>query len=201
MSKNKLRIYVDFDGTIANTDICMAEYYNNHFNHLYGYIPACGKKITTWNAKNEMPLMTGKQIGELFDSDFFWDNVTIKEGCVEYLEKINNMKNLEVCILSVGSNINKSKKAKFIERNLPFIDEVMLISGKHFDKNEITSGAIILDDHQKNLQNPKADNCLMYDRGLREFNQNCHKNTKKMHNWKDFYHCCKAWDIYLEGDE
>ena len=89
--------------------------------------------------------------------------------------------------LSVGSNINKSKKAKFLEKHFPFVQEVILVSGKFFDKNILTTGGIMVDDHEKNLQNSHAENILFFDRGEREFNMNCNENTRSAENWKEVY--------------
>ena len=99
------------DGVIANSDVAIADYYNEYFHAEEGFIPADGTKIKEWNAKDQCTLMTGKDIGKLFDSDFFWHNVTIKEGCVDSIEKLCADDRFEVVILSVGQNINKSKKA------------------------------------------------------------------------------------------
>jgi len=195
---NKIRVYIDADGVILNSDIAMADYYNEYFHDKEGFIPADGTKIKKWNAKDECPLMTGKDIGKLFNSDFFWHNVTIKEGCIESIEKLCNDDRFEVIILSVGQNINKSKKAKFIEKHLPFVKEVMLISGNIFDKNEITDKSIVIDDYEDNLMNPNAYKILFYDRGKRDFNQKCDEDYRAT-NWDEAYdRCIKVADIMLD---
>jgi len=194
---NKLRLFIDFDGTIANSDIGMGDYYNEYFHHLEGFVPADGTKIKEWNAKDQCPLMSGKDIGKLFNSDFFWHNLTIKEGCIEVIEKLCADERFEVIILSVGQNINKSKKAKFIEKHFPMVKEVMLISGNIFNKNEITDKSIVIDDHEDNLMNLNAYKILFYDRGERDFNQKCNEDYRAT-NWEEVYdRCIKVADIMI----
>ena len=191
MSK-KMNIVIDVDNVILDSDIAICDYYNNEmFNHK-DFVPADGEKIYYYNATRcQMPLFTSKQLVDSFETDFFWDNVMIKPGCIEVIERLCNDVRYNVMGWSYGTMGNLIKKLKFL--NVPFGHLVeskkleIIVSTHNTDepteKYIAAENGMLLDDLQYNLQSNKTNNVLMFDRGIRDFNKDF--DGLKVTSWND----------------
>ena len=191
----KLRVVIDVDGTLINTDDALAKYYNHVFSNHPDFVPADGMKIYYYNCDIQMPLLKGiPSLLKIFDTDFFWNVVELKEGAVEYVRKLVEDERFEVVIWSYGSNSNHLKKRAFLMKHFPFVKDIILSNGKLVNKSEVATGGVIIDDHPKNLKNPKAFNILFMDRGIRNYN----KDFKGIHacDWEDAYQAVVGYYVW-----
>lgn len=169
-----MRIFVDVDGTVLDTTGALADYYNEHYHTEEGFIEADGDLIEVWDAHDQMPLMNGA-IEHIFESDFFWDNVRIKEGAVDIIRGwVEDGE--EVYFLSIGSSTNIAKKTEFLKKHFPFVHRhIMLVQNKFMkmDKSIVDmAGAMIIDDHVSNLLTCNAEYKVLFkDLGDKEWNK------------------------------
>jgi len=165
-------VIVDFDSTLANSTGSMVKVYKHMCSDMEGYKYIDGDDIYTWDGKKEFPLLSKEKFLSMFEHDIFWDTLELKEDAVEVMRNLNNDDRLHVQIMTVGSPKNIQRKIDFIEKHFGFIEDKVYLCGRfNGQKNPYTNDAIILDDHQGNLQNPNAINVLFKDVGEKEFNR------------------------------
>jgi len=187
--ENKLSVYLDLDGTILNTDVCMSEWYNLKFRNHPDFKVAIPEKIYFWDAKIQMPLMTQQDWYDLFASNFFFENVTIKKNCKEVIKRMYDSKNFEIFFCSIGNKDNVRKKHKWLKENFPFINEdhYILIERENCEmgKNKyIPKDALLLDDNIENLSSLAKYNVLFKDCGEKFYNRLFDGTI--VDNWLDF---------------
>lgn len=180
---DKIRIVIDCDGVILNSDLCMAWEYNSRMFEHPEFVEADGNDIYYYDATMQLPLYSKKDIMNIFESDFFWENVTIKDDCIKSIKKLCDDDRFDVCIWSYGSNVNAYKKRKFLYKHLGFVDDIIISNGRVVKKQEVCDGAILIDDLDKNLTNDKAFNICFADKGEKDFNK--HFEGIKVNSWND----------------
>lgn len=142
-------VIVDFDETITKTNEAFIKTVNKRRDTKYDY----KSKVMKYNYTDIIPEMTSEEklafFGDkcLFDSLEFYENA--KETLLKWSEYINFI------IVSIGTSDNIKWKSEWIENNLPFINNVILLKNKNcsMDKSFIEFDNVImyLDDHQDNL--------------------------------------------------
>lgn len=95
-------------------------------------------------------------------------------------------KEYEISVVTVASSISLPKKKIFIEKNLPFIKEVVGISHGESKSSVDMSGAIFFDDAEKNLNDSNATKKVLFENvpGA-EWNKNW--NGEKVREWPEAY--------------
>lgn len=199
LAMSKPTLFLDFDETTADSIKAFCTVYNNKYSQHEGFVQANHNEVYQYNFKDQCPLLDGADaIHDIFDSKDFFDNLTLKDNCLDTLLK--HKINFNHCIVTIGTPKNLSRKVLWIEENLPFIKNIILISNgdNKMDKSLIDmfsgkSPSIFLDDHHDNLKSSNANiKICMASYGEREWNN---KWEYKVENWKQID---KVLDVYEE---
>lgn len=186
---NKMRIVIDVDGVILDTEETMANFYNSEMKDKEGFKPIKGSDIYYYDANGCMPEYTNKDILRIFDSDFFWHNIGIKYGCVEAIDELCEDDRFEVVIWSYGTCTNRIRKLLYLTHMFPKVDDIVLSRGSSVMKSEICNDAILIDDLQDNLNNPKAFNVCFTSGIERDYNKDFKgfkaKDWTEVKEWRD----------------
>jgi len=146
------------DGVIVDTVKAMCKTYNKRFKNHKDFVEAKPENVKGWDGGNQFPLFKDGAIDKMFGESDFWKHLTFIDGHVK--SKLKELSELfDITIVSYGYARNMSKKALWIEKNLPFIKDVVLMNGKYLKKqmfmpmNEVNNENIniIIDDNVSNF--------------------------------------------------
>jgi len=182
MSKQK--IFLDYDSTIVDSIKAFMDVYNEKYIKHPNFIKADWYKAEPMHLLDQCTLLD--HVDEIFGSKRFFEVVEfinpntkriLKEICQEY----------DVRICSIGIPSNLAYKAWWIEENLPFINESILLMKKHckMDKSVVNmsgENSIIIDDSEKNLISSNADYKICFGE-VNELNNTW--NGIRTVNWND----------------
>ena len=119
-------------------------------------------------------------IEKLFASDKFFSELQfIDEYTYDVLEELNEKYKIIIC--SVGTPLNISKKALWIEKNLPFIKNFMYLELETKKYNYIPEKSIFIDDYDKYLIPSISERPICFVQ--REFEWNRNWNGEKVYSW------------------
>ena len=177
-------IFVDFDETIVNSLKEICKIYNNKYN-----LHSNWKNSKLWSLKDECPLFNAGEVEDLFSSDSFFRNLTLKEGAFEVLTELSN--DYPITIVSIGTTQNLSKKEKFINEKLPFVSKSVLIPVEKnkliMDKSSVDmSNGILIDDVEDNLFSSNATMQILYE-NIPKAEWNSKWTGERINDWYDFY--------------
>lgn len=179
-----MKIFIDIDGVLWNTEKTMVELYNKKYGHNGDW-----RNVKEWNFSPAIPHGTPNEIiNSLFASDEVYSGNNTIEGAIQYIKKLND-EHSNVYFCTVGKNINNSKKLEMLKRLIPEV-KVITISfpGEvKADKSMINmEGAVFIDDHSKNLKGSNAKYKILFEpHTTRNWNQGWDGLTLK--SWKDVY--------------
>jgi len=204
MKKNyKMDVYIDYDDCVVNSSSMIAAYYNNKYKDHPVFSPAIGSDIYYYDGRKQMPLADKKDILDVFNSDFFFENCKFMPYAEIVINNLNNYGLFNLHIISIGTKENIAKKRKWIKENLPFIEDENIILIERADcamgKSEYLpkhSNFIIIDDHEENLENNSMFRILFTPFGERDYNK--HFEGIRLNNWLDFELYCLSCYSYIE---
>jgi len=177
MSKQKL--FLDFDGTLCNSTKAYCETYELLFSNKKGYRKPDWTKVKQYDLRDECPLV--KSTHAMFSEYYFWELLDFMPNAFDQLNILKDYYDIIIC--SIGTLENLSKKAKWIQDKLPFIEDVILIKNTNntMDKSivNMTSG-ILVDDVASNLESSNAEIKICFDNG---FNWNADYKYYKTYDW------------------
>ncbi len=147
----KGKLFLDFDGTIIDTISSFCLVYNELYCNHPQFKTAEADKVNVYNFSDQCPLVTN--VLEIFEHELFFKFAElINHNTYEILEKLNTKYQLIIC--SIGTPMNISRKALYLEKKLPFIKDYILISNPTCKMNKSIvqmQGAKFLDDIPSNL--------------------------------------------------
>lgn len=177
----KTKLILDFDGTIVDSVKAFCSEYNIRYTERPGFKPANPNNVVKWNLLDECPVCP--DIHEIFDSNEFFNRLEFMDGALEVIKELNEK--YEIIICSIGTLKNISEKASWIEKNLPFIKNTILINneGVKMDKSIINmEGAYFIDDVSSNLYSSNALVKICFGK-LAEWNENW--TSIRKYNWNE----------------
>lgn len=144
------------DSTIIDTNKAFCSLYNKIYQTHNNFTPADHNKVKDWGYSCQCPLQIG-ETEHLFGRKDLWFYVE----CLPYAKKIlyDLTEKYQVIICSIGSKENIAYKSLWLNENLNFIDDVILISNKgiKMDKSIVDmSNSTFVDDNEKNLYSSNA---------------------------------------------
>lgn len=180
MLKSKPKLFIDFDSTIANSVKAYCNAYNKMFRHFPNFVPADWTESYAWDLKDVAPMVDDVNFifghSEFFDCCEFYDDDTYK-----VLKELSEY--YEIIVASIGIPNNLAYKAWWLETNLPFVKEYVLLCNKGCKMNKSVinmQGAIFIDDVVSNLESSNARMKICF--GVeRDWNK----------GWADYW--CKSW--------
>lgn len=180
----KRNLFIDVDDVVLNSSKAAINIFNKKFN----LNPEKSfEDISGWSYKSICEDITKKDIVEAFESDEFWDSVTINE----YFKNLINNKVIEkyckICFSTRGTEKNLEKKrimlTKFMEDNAlknlewEFIGiDTKIYSEDHGKKHVNMKYGIQIDDNI-NYLNTNADVKILVTNGI-ETDYNCYNHEE-----------------------
>lgn len=180
----KRNLFIDVDDVVLNSSKAVINIFNKKFN----LSPEKSfEDISVWSCKSICEDITKKDIIEAFESDEFWDSVTINE----YFKNLINNKVIEkyckICFSTRGTEKNLKKKrimlTKFMEDNAlknlewEFIGiDTKIYSEDHGKKHVNMKHGIQIDDNI-NYLNTNADVKILVTNGI-ETDYNCYNHEE-----------------------
>jgi len=153
---NDLNLYVDFDATIADSVSSFCSEYSHRHKFDKGYIKPIPSKVNKWDLSDQCTLLHKGEAEEIFGSYGFFKYLKLMPNAIEILTELS--KEFKLTIVSIGSYQNISLKARYIEDNLSFIKNSILIVNDGCDMNKaIIRDGILIDDHASNLITSNAE--------------------------------------------
>lgn len=146
-----MKLFLDFDGVIVDSIRAYVDTYNLMYNENVRNYYDCN----TWDLSDICP--KEKNAERIFSSPVFFTNLEFIEGARDSISRLTE--HFDVVICSIGTYENIHYKSRWIERNLPFVDNSIFIAKKNvvMDKSIIDmSGSIFVDDSYSNLQSSNA---------------------------------------------
>lgn len=160
MEDKKYDMFLDFDGTSANSVKRLVRIFNKKFrtNHDWRY-------TKEYNLTDLFPSLTHKNIIEVFDNDDFFDDLELFDGFLEVIHKFE--KHFNYYIATIGTPNNLINKKIYCCDNFDFKYEYKPIQKDGTGKNEIDmSNGILIDDHIDNLRNSNAKIKILFKNGM-----------------------------------
>lgn len=189
MMKKKIKLYMDYDGTLVNSIKSFVEIYN----WLYSDIKerdADWTKVRQWNFQDECTKIDPHDVEKIFADKRFFNILEfypeMRQLMYEYC--VINKDVYEVYIVSKGTKNNLKHKKEWIKNNLPFMKEENIIlmdieDGSNMSKSSIDmSDGIIIDDNQDCLKSSNAKWKILF----------TWKDVRAEWNKDMYYTCLKA---------
>ncbi|BEP28669.1 5' nucleotidase, NT5C type [Helicovermis profundi] len=175
-------LYIDFDSTIANAEKSICKIYNEKYKDHEEFTEAKWREVKDWTFKYTCTLITklyenpSEKIAELFGSDEFFNNLTLYMDAERVLKKLNEVHDVIICTSATPANA--SRKVLWIEENIPYISEVIVVINTGSNGvgkgriHMIENNSVFIDDHPENLISTKAKEKYLFKYKDTLFNQN-----------------------------
>jgi 5'(3')-deoxyribonucleotidase len=179
------KLFLDFDCTIVDSVKTYCKVYNMLYKEQEGFKDACHNKVNRYDLKDQCPLVDHQEI--IFSSMDYFNHLEFMPYAREIIERLGNKYELIIC--SIGTLDNISYKSQWIKNNLPFIKNVILISGAvgskgiKTDKSTVNmKDSIFIDDHVENLLSSNAEIKICFGK---EYEWNNIWTGQRCFNWKE----------------
>jgi len=161
----KNKIFIDFDETIVATNKAFCATYNSIFKDVEGFIHADYNQCNCWDYKDVCPLLENREdVETVFRSVEFFKTLTmIDDNMASVLQEL--ITQYEVIICTIGNPGNLALKSVWIQKHLPYISQVILMSNSNciMDKSNIQmEDCIFIDDNINNLNSSNASKKICY---------------------------------------
>jgi len=183
----KTRLYLDCDNTITNSTKSFCTSYNFIYEYHKDFTPANWELVDTWNFSNQCSILKSESdVLDIFENPLFFDCLElINDNTYEILKELNEK--YQVIITSIGTPINLSLKALYLQETLPFIKDYALLynNGIKMNKEIIKMDypeSILIDDHVDNLISSNAVNKYVYGK---DYPWSQTDDYERLWNWTD----------------
>ena len=168
MKDFSVKVYLDVDGTVVDSADAMAKWYNKTYGGN-----AVGKDIYEWNAKDQCPELTVEDIHTLFESDYFFNELTPIKDAQDILERMSKFYGYDFYFCSIGTPNNIKKKVKYLKQHFPFIDKYVMIERENvvMGKDKYVCDGVLIDDNQDNLNGSAKYDILFKPFGEKQWNK------------------------------
>lgn len=175
---SKIKLFLDFDEVLCDSIPCFVEVYNERYNENVDHT-----KLKQYNFKDICPLLKGGEVQDIFGCDRFWELLKPKEDCLNVLNR--KVDKFEYILVSIGNPRNLYMKSKYVVKNFPVIEQMILITNKHnkMNKELIKMDGIFIDDHIDNLNSSSADVKICFRDKVYDWNKDWTGLTVK--SWKE----------------
>lgn len=153
-------IYVDFDGTIAQTPKKCCQMLNKQYNKFIHYLD-----IQKYNFTDKFPEITSEFMDEMFCSDEFFNGLEVFPNSLKSLFKLSKL--FKIIIATKGLSENLTKKEQWCKNNMPFDFEFVgfecgPMNGNQDKSSLDMSNGIFIDDHIDCLRSSNAPVKILY---------------------------------------
>lgn len=170
-------IYLDFDGVITHSCQAIVDILNLRNKTNYK-----GSDVFSWNFKEIDNTLTDKQVEELFNSQWFFENLKPIDGVIDFIKEFKD----KVIIVTKSSVRNFNYKIQWLKQygiNVPVIPIPL-----ELEKDMINmKNCIFIDDCSKNLYSSNAHLRIQF----REYKDNKNNQREWIKNWNG--NCLYSW--------
>lgn len=154
------KLYVDYDGTIANTIQAIVRMYDQEFSKHPNYHQVDWSEIESWDF-DELDVASREHIDKYFETEKFFQLVEFMPYADFILDKLKDF--YQVCIVSMGNGDNLLLKKQWCRERLPYAEFIGLDFSEHSDKAHIDmSDGIFVDDVSVNLDTSNAQKKICF---------------------------------------
>lgn len=191
--KKPIKIYLDFDNTLVDSNSAMVYLLNQEFGTKKEY-----KDLKKYDFKDLFPELTDEHCEELFGDWRLFSLLEFFDNCFETLDYFK--KRCNYSLVTYGNKYNLSAKKIWCERYLPFLKELHLLEyvpgDMNYDKSMIDmSDGIFIDDHIEYLRSSNAKVKILF-RNNHDGDWNEINNLDDVYvvnSWKEIYHIIKFY--------
>jgi len=155
------KLFIDFDGTIISSISTYCKTYNHLFRNELNFKEANPKLVKQYNMKDECPLVDSPLY--IFNQPYFFKHIEFMPDAEEVIKQL--CKKYLTIICSIGTYENIALKSKFIQENMFYINDAVLIinQGCEMNKQIVNMGnSIFLDDVESNLYSTNAKTKILF---------------------------------------
>ena len=162
-----MKIYIDVDGTVVDTPSAMATWYNKKYNGN-----AVGSKIFEWDAQDQCPKLTKTDLVDLFEDDYFFDNLHPIKDAQDILHRMSKFPGYDFSFCSIGTAGNLRKKEMYLKKHFPFIKKYVMIEKEYVEmgKDGYVNDGLLVDDNKYNLDGSAKYEVLFKPDGDKQWN-------------------------------
>lgn len=198
----KKSLYLDFDSTIVNSERAFCEVYNRLYQDYVGFVPAHEEHAGDWEFKRACPLIHQlhvdpiAEVRRLFGLELFFELLEFYEGSDKAIRALKSQYDLVIC--TSASPENGSKKVMWIERQMPYVDEIIVLINKSNNGvgkgrvHMLEPGAIFVDDHPANLRSTEAERKILFNFNGRITDYNRGWEGETASSWPQLYERLKG---------
>lgn len=176
----KIKLFLDYDMTIVNSIKTICDMYNEEYSNHVGFTPANHDLVQKWDFKDQCPLLNNCE--RYFSSKEFFDRVEfIEDNTKEVIQK--HAEKFYIIICSIGTPSNIAYKSLWLEKNLPFIKDYVMLRNKGTKMNKSIvnmSDSVFVDDVSSNLLSSNADVKILFGK---EYEWNKVDIFLRIYNW------------------
>jgi hypothetical protein len=158
-----MKLFLDFDGVIANTVRAVCELYNQDYSLYPKYKKVFPDEIDTWGFK-ELELLSHDDLHKYFGQYRFFEWLKPMPTCEgSHLRTLGNLYELKIC--TIGNYPNIAGKRYWLNKFAMYDIKYTLVEVTCGSKDKSSvdmSGGIIVDDSIENLRTSNADLKICY---------------------------------------
>lgn len=191
---NKIKVFIDFDNTLVNSNQVAINYFNKKFNKNE---KLCDLK--RYDFSDLFPEATSKDVCDLFNGNELFDNLEFIEDCHTKLYGIRKF--IDVDVVSIGSEQNGKLKIEWARKNTTIVNNITIIDSERHNKSAVDmSDGVFIDDHIECLRSSNAKIKILY-----RFNQdgdwNKYDNIDKVYIVNTWDEIIEILKFYVENEE
>lgn len=164
---DKTKLFLDCDNVITSSTEIFCSTYNILYQTYPNFIPADWNKVQKWNFEDQCPLLksTDEVLG-IFEEELFFNLLKfINDNTYDAIKRLNEK--YQIIVVSIGTPINLSLKAKWLHEKLSFIKDYVLVynEGCKVSKEIVKMdypNSIFIDDCTSNLDSSNAQNKIIF---------------------------------------
>lgn len=176
----KKKLFLDFDGCIANTIASICSCYNEDFVYYKDYKYIDWSEIETWDFV-ELDCADREYINKYFNQPRFFERLRFMPYADDVIGLLTHQ--YDITVISMGYSPNLHGKKIWLMNNLPYVNYIGVNFKEYSDKSHIDmSDAIFIDDSANNLitSNAKIKICFGDN-----YSWNKDWNGTRLYNWNE----------------
>ena len=162
---DKIKLFLDFDSTLVNTNEVALNILNNKYGTSYKI-----EELKKYDYSDLFPDVNSMILKRIFESDELFENITFVEYCFDYIEL--HPDDFDITIVTKSTENIDPKKALWLNENFPSgLDYRVEFIRPYESKSKVDmSGGIFIDDVTDNLLESNAPMNILYAPNKTEWN-------------------------------
>ena len=143
-------------------------------------------QLTQYDTTKVLPKQYSKLEREIWDWPILYKYVQPLTDSRQYVKRLCDNKDVEVCVISISNPDVMKSKSDFIRREYPFIKNVILIDSDNYQCKQLLNFDCLVDDNQENLIGGKYHKLLFSYYWNQSFNA-LKNGMLRVKNWSEIY--------------